>query len=427
MTSTTRRNILRGAGVALALPVFESVPETAFSSPPSDRFDPDDKPRRMVCICNSLSLHAPNFVPEGTGFDWKPSRYLAELDEFRNDMTVFSGVSHPEVDGGHVAEKSFLTAVPHPSSGSFKNAISLDQYAADFIGRSTRFPSLVMSAQPKSTISWTRAGVPIPGEKHFSRMFEKLFLDGKKEDVERRVVALQQGQSIMDTVMSQTHSLTKKLGKADREKFDEYLSSVRGVEQQMVRQQAWAHTPKPNVKAKPPKKIIPNEDVIAQNDAMMTLAFLAFQTDSARVATMLTMGLFLTPPIEGVETGYHTVSHHGKNEDKLAQLSLIELEQMRVLARFLRKLRDAKEGDERLLDRTMVFYGSNMGNASSHDNRNLPAMLFGGGFKHGQHLAFDKQDNEPLCNVYLPMLHRLGIQDERFGSSTRTIPGLELA
>lgn len=427
MTRNTRRDVLRGAGVALALPLFESLPRTAFANGPSDRFEPDAKPRRMICICNSLSLHAPFFVPEGAGHDWKPSRYLKELAEFREDMTVFSGVSHPEVDGGHVAEKSFLTAIPHPSSGSFKNTISLDQYAAEFIGRDTRFPSLVMSAQPKSTISWTRAGVPIPGEKRFSRLFDKMFLDGNKDQVERRIVALQQGKSIMDTVMSQTKSLTKKLGKADREKFDEYLSSVRGVEQQMVRQQAWAHTPKPKPSEKLPKRIIPNEDVIAQNEAMMTLAFLAFQTDSTRLAAVLTMGLFLTPPIAGVETGYHTVSHHGRNEDKLAQLALIEIEQMRVLARFLGKLRDAKEGDERLLDRTMVFYGSNMGNASSHDNRNLPAMLFGGGFKHGQHLAFDKRDNEPLCNVYLSMLHRLGIQDDRFGSSTRTIPGLELA
>lgn len=427
MTNHTRRNVLRGAGVALALPLFESLPRAAFANGPSNRFEPDAKPRRMVCICNSLSLHAPFFLPQGTGYDWKPSRYLKELEEFRDDMTVFSGVSHPEVDGGHVAEKSFLTAIPHPSSGSFKNSISLDQYAAEFIGRDTRFPSIVMSAQPNSTISWTRAGVPIPGEKKFAHLFEKLFLDGGKAQVERRVVALQQGQSIMDTVMSQAKSLTKKLGKADREKFDEYLSSVRGVERQMVRQQAWAHTPKPKVNAKKPRNIIPNEDVIAQNEAMMTLAFLAFQTDSTRLASILTMGLFLTPPIAGVETGYHTVSHHGRNGNKLAQLSLIETEQMRVLARFLRKLRDAKEGDERLLDRTMVFYGSNMGNASNHDNRNLPAMLFGGGFKHGQHLAFDTGDNEPLCNVYLSMLHRLGIKDDRFGSSTRTIHGLELA
>ena len=421
----TRRHVLRAAGVSIALPLFDAA--LARPAAASDAYESDGVPRRLVCVCNSLGLHGPNFVPEGTGRRWKPSRYLKELTEFRGDMTVLSGVSHPEVDGGHIAEKSFLTTAPHPSGGSFRNTVSLDQYAAEFIGRQTRYPSIVMSAQPGSSLSWTRAGVPIPGEKRPLNLFQKLFMEGSKDEVARQVVRLKQGRSIMDTVLGQTKSLGRTLGPADRRKFDEYLTSVREVERQMASQQDWAKTPKPKVKAKPPSANIPQADIIRQNSAMLDLARLAIQTDQSRVFTILTQGLFVVPPIEGVEEGYHTVSHHGMNKQKLEQLALIETEQVRVLRDFCRKLKETTEQGQTLLDRTVVFYGSNLGNASSHDNRNLPALLLGGGFRHGQHLAFDRSDNEPLANLYVSMVQRLGINADRFGTGTRTLPGLEPA
>lgn len=420
----TRRNLLRASGVTLALPMFDSLrSHTAMAA--GENFNSDGVRRRMVCICNNLGLHLPNFIPDGDGYDWKASRYLKEIESFRDQMTVFSGVSHPEVDGGHPAQKSFLTCAPHPGGNSFKNSISLDQYAVDFIGRQTRFPSLALCANGNDTLSWTRAGVPIPGATRPSEVFAKLFLTGSDSQVDAQVRRLQHGQSIMDTVMDQARWMQRQLGGEDRTKFDEYVTSVREVEQQMIRQQEWERKPKPPIKAKPPKDIRDQADVIGRAKLMFDLTALAIQTDSTRLITIMMEGFFIVPPIEGVDEGYHTVSHHGQNPRKLEQLAIIETEHMKAFGGLLKKLDAGKEEGDTLLDRTMVMYGSNMGNASSHDNRNLPVILAGGGFKHGQHLAFDQANNYPLPNLYVSMLQRLGIQTDQFASSTGTMQGLE--
>lgn len=422
----SRRELLRASGVALALPMLESL-QPRVAGAQSQKQSDDTVPRRMVCICNNLGLHLPHFIPEGNGFGWKPSRYLKELGPFRDQMTVFSGVSHPEVDGGHPAQKSFLTCAPHPGGNSFKNTISLDQYAVDYIGRRTRFPSLALCANGNDTLSWTRAGVPIPGATRPSQVFAKLFLTGSASEVDSQVRKLRHGQSIMDAVLQQAHALEKRLNGEDRKKFDEYVTSVREVEQQMIRQQEWERKPKPKIKAQPPKDIRDQGDVIGRADLMFDLTSLALQTDSTRLITIMMEGFFIVPPIDGVEEGYHTVSHHGQNRGKIEQLAIIETEHMKSFGRLLEKLKKTKEQGETLLDRTMVLYGSNMGNASSHDNRNLPVMLAGGRFRHGQHLAFDQQDNYPLPNLYVSMLQQLGIETDRFASGTTTMRGFELS
>ena len=381
----------------------------------------------MICICNNLGLHRPFFEPQTTGRNYKPSRYLKLIDKFRDNYTVFSGVSLPSVDGGHIAEKSFLTGAPHPGSGSFKNSISLDQYAADYIGRETRFPFLVLSGRGGSnSISWTRSGVPIPGEARPSHVFKKLFLAGSEQEVETQIQKLREGQSIMDAVLSQSKSLQRKLNPTDRDKFEEYTTSLREVEQQMIRQQEWERTPKPKVNRKPPKDINDRADVIGKAQLLFDLTHLAVQTDSTRIITILMQGDFLVPPIDGVTEGYHTVSHHGQNKDKIAQLAIIEEAHVRQLGGLLEKLSKTREEGDSLLDRTMVLYGSNLGNASSHDNRNMPTILAGGGFRHGGHLGFNTVDNYPLSNLYVSMLQRLGIETDQFASSTGTMRGLEL-
>lgn len=424
----SRRRFLQASGVTLALPLFQSTgsaESVAHQHLPG--FQSDGVPRRMICICNNLGLHRPFYEPETTGRDYKPSRYLKLIDQFRDDYTVFSGVSLPSVDGGHIAEKSFLTGAPHPGSGSFRNSISIDQLAADYIGRETRYPFLTFSGRGGSnSISWTRSGVPIPGESRPSRVFKKLFLAGDAEAVETQIQKLREGQSIMDTVLDQASSLNRKLNPTDRAKFDEYLTSLREVEQQMVRQQEWERTPKPKVDSKPPKDIDDNADVIGKAQLLFDLAHLAFETDSTRIITILMQGDFLVPPIEGVSEGYHTVSHHGQNKDKIAQLAIIEEEHIKQLGSLLKKLKQTQEDGQPLLDRTMVLYGSNLGNASSHDNRNMPILLAGGGFRHGQHLGFDHQNNYPISNLYVSMLQRLGVETERFSTSTGTMRGLEI-
>lgn len=428
--SLSRRRFLRGSGVTLALPLFTSLaPGRAFSSSAgtAPNFRPDGIPRRMICICNNLGLHRPFYEPTQSGRDYEASRYLKLIDRFRDDYTVFSGVSLPSVDGGHIAEKSFLTGAPHPGSGSFKNSISLDQFAADYIGNETRYPFLALTGKGNNTLSWTRSGVPIPAESRPSKVFAKLFLAGSNEEVEAQITKLRQGQSIMDTVLAGTKSIERKLNYADKQKFDEYLTSLREVEQQMVRQQEWERTPKPQVEAKPPKDIQGNADVTGKARILFDLAHLAIETDSTRLITILMQGDFIVPPIDGVTEGYHTVSHHGQNERKVEQLALIEEEHVREFGKLLTKLKNTKEDGAPLLDRTMVLYGSNLGNASSHDNRNMPMILAGGGFKHGRHIGFDQTGNYPVSNLYVSMLQRLGIEADRFSSGTSTMTGLEMA
>ena len=176
-----------------------------------------------------------------------------------------------------------------------------------------------------------------------------------------------------------------------------------------------------------PKDITDNADVIGKAQLLFDLSNLAVQTDSTRIITILMQGDFIVPPIAGVQEGYHTVSHHGQNRRKIEQLAKIEEAHIKQLGRLLDQLKSTREEGDTLLDRTMVLYGSNLGNASSHDNRNMPMILAGGGFKHGAHLGFDQVDNYPVSNLYVSMLQRLGIETERFASSTGTMRDLEMA
>ena len=418
-TSCHRRQFLRGAGVALALPLL-------------DRFAPRLRageqsaapPRRMVCICTPLGLHAPNFFPEKTGPEYEPSPYLEILNDFRDDFTVISGLSHPEVGSSHDSLFSFLTAAPHPEiRAGFRNSISLDQLAAEQIGGQTRFPSLSLSAEGFG-LSWTRSGALVPPDIYPSSLFARLFLDGRPDEVEGQARRLRDGRSIHDMVRDQAKKMQPALGSRDREKLDEYFTSVRELEQRLATAEEWSKKPKPKVEAKQPQNNMNPADLVGKNRLMFDLIHLALQTDSTRLITMLLLGTSLVPPIAGVSLGHHDLSHHGQDEAKIGQLKTVELEKLKTVRELLEKLKKTEEQGESLLDRTMIFFSSNLGNASNHSSRNLPVLLAGGGFRHGRHLAFDPQSPPPLCNLYVSMLQRLGIEAEKFGSSTGTLTGL---
>jgi hypothetical protein len=258
-------------------------------------------------------------------------------------------------------------------------------------------------------------------------VFAQLFIDGGPDEVEAQMRRLRHGQSILDHVRDETKNMEPGLGAGDREKLDEYFTSVRELEQRLTIAKEWANKPKPKVDAKPPQNP-PDVDIVARTRTWFDLTRLAFQTDSTRLVTILLNGSSHgAPPIPGVSQGHHDLSHHGQDPTKLAQLRLVELEMMKGLAEFLGKLRETKEGGASLLDRTSVFLSSNLGNASSHATKNLPVILAGGGFKHGQHLAFDPNSPPPLCNLFVSMLQRLGLPIDSFGSSTGTLTGLEMA
>jgi hypothetical protein len=415
-----RRRFLRGAGVSLAVPLLDAFLPRSFGATavPSGT--------NLVCICTALGLHAPFLFPKETGADYALTPYLEILKDVRRDFTLFSGLSHPDQIGanGHTSEMSWLTAARFPGLGGFKNTVSLDQLAAGKMGFQTRFPSLVLGTGTPS-LSFTRGGVMIPAESRPSRVFARLFLDGTPDEMRRQVQKLREGQSIMDTVEDEAQCLTRRLGAADRDKLDEYFSSVRELEQRLATSEAWAQKPKPKVDEQPPRDITDGSDLIGRMKLLFDLIPLALQTGSTRLITILLQGANSIPPVKGVTIDHHNLSHHGRDPAKIAQLRLIEEAQMRVVRDLLGKLKAKQEGGSPLLDKTMVMFGSNLGNANSHDTRNLPILLAGGGFKHGRHVAFDANKNTRLCNLFVTMLERLGVETDAFGSSTGTLTGFD--
>lgn len=414
-----RRRFLRAAGVTLALPLLDAFePRLRAGETHAAR------PMRMVCICTPLSVHPEYFFPKETGKDYQLTPYLEVLNEFRNDFSVISGLSHPDVGSSHDSIYSFLTGAPHPEiRAGFRNSISVDQFASEHIGERTRFPSLSLSAEGFG-LSWTRSGALVPPDLYPANLFSKLFLEGKPEEVEAQHRRLRDGRSILDTVQDRAKTMQEAVGTRDREKLDEYFTSVRELERRMASAEEWAKKPKPIVDAKPPQNNMNPADLIGKTRLMFDLIHLAIQTDSTRLITMLMLGTSLVPPIPGVSLGHHDLSHHGQDPAKIAQLKTVELEKIKAVAELLEKLKATTEQGESLLDRTMVYFSSNLGNASNHSTKNLPVLLAGGGFRHGQHLAFDPNNPPPLCNLYVSMLQRLGIETDQFSSGSGTLTGL---
>jgi hypothetical protein len=410
----TRRHFLRAAGVSLSLPWLEALAQPAASPP-----------RRLVCVCTPLGLHGPNLFPEQTGADYQLTPYLDVLRDFRSDFTVISGLAHPDVGPSHDSIYSFLTAAPHPElRAGFRNSVSLDQFAAERIGGETRFASLALSCEGFS-LSWTRSGAIVPSDSWPSSVFARLFFAGRPDEVEAQARRLRDGRSILDAVGEQARALAPQLGSADRDKLDEYFSSVRELEKNLARSQEWSRRPRPTVNVPPPQDNRNPADVVGKAQLMFDLIHLALQTDSTRLVTLLLLGTSLVPPIQGVSLGHHDLSHHGQDTNKLTQLRTVELEKLRTFRAFLTKLKDTREQGATLLDRTAVYFGSNLGNASSHSTRNLPIILAGGGFRHGRHLACNPTNPPPLSNLYVSLLRQLGINADRFGSSTGALSGLD--
>ncbi len=415
-----RRTFLRGTGVALALPLLDAMmrPATAAASKVK---------RRMVCINTPLGLHPEFFFPAKAGRDYELSPYLEIFKEFRDDFTVISGLSHPDIGPSHDSNYSFLTAAPHPERrAGFRNSISVDQLAAEHIHGATRFASLPLSCEGFG-LSWTRSGAAVPTESWPSGVFAQLFLEGRPDEVQAQTRRLEDGQSVLDAVREQAKRLQPKLGSGDREKLDEYFTSVRELEQRLAQAEAWSKRPKPKVDVKPPQNIQNSADLIGKTRLWFDLIHLALQTDSSRLVTLQLLGTSSVPPIQGVNQGHHDLSHHGKDPTKISQLRILEIEKLKVLHGFLTQLKQTQEEGDSLLDRTMVFFSSNLADASKHSVKNMPVLLAGGGFKHGQHLAFDENKNPPLSNLFVSMLQRMDIEADKFGSSTGTLTGLELS
>jgi hypothetical protein len=421
-SSLSRRHFLRGVGgTALGLPLLEAM------SPAFSKASTVPSPKRFVSMCGTLGFHAPHLFPETPGAGYEMTPYLSKLADHKSDFTVFSGLSHPEQQGnnGHASEMTFLTSARRPGLAGFKNTISLDQRIAHEVGSLTRYPYLALSTGSTS-LSWTSNGVEIPGQSSPAKLFKALFVDGTEKEITAEKKQFIRGRSILDTVLGDAKRLDKTLGEKDREKLDEYLTSVRELEIRLEESEAWAERPKPQVDAEPPTDIQDKQDAIGKQRLMNEMIVLALQNDSTRTVTFRLGGLNAVPTIPGVKTDWHNLSHHGKDPKKLDELKIIENAQFEVFSEFLGKLKSIEENGKSLLDRTAVLYGSNLGNASSHSWRNLPIIVAGGGYKHGSYVAHDADNNTPLANLFVSMAQRMGVQTETFGSSTAAgVRGLE--
>ncbi|HEV7404120.1 MAG TPA: DUF1552 domain-containing protein [Chthoniobacteraceae bacterium] len=417
----SRRSFLRGAGVCLALPLLEAM-RPAFS-----RAAAVEAPRRLVTIQTNQGIMPHLFFPEKAGRDYELSPYLKLLEPLRSEFTVFSGLSHPGVDGGHANEVSFLTGAPHPAGAAFRNSISLDQLAAERIGTETQFASLIVSgAASERSMSYNRSGVLIPPESDLARLYRTLFVQGTPKQIEARLEDLRAGRSLLDTVRERAKRLENSVNPADRSRLDQYFTSIRELEGQLLTAESWEQKPKPKVAMAEPKEIKDSAMLITRLRTMYDIIKLALENDSTRVVSIFIQPLGVISEIGGVAHETHSLTHHGNRPEMMEELRKIEEAQLTVFRDFLTGLHGVANDGHTLLDRTSVLYGTCMGNANGHSNKNWPMLLAGGGFKHGQHLAFDAERNEPIAKLYVSLLQRLGIESDEFSSGKGTIGGLAM-
>jgi hypothetical protein len=444
----TRRSFLRGAGVALGLPLLEAmIPE---------RLQAAEKeiPRRLACFYVPNGVCNAEWIPETAGRDYQLSPSLRRLEEFKEDFTVISGICHPNIEvGQHACGDTFLTARHLGSTPGYdyKNSISVDQVAAMQLGKSTRFPSLVLSrqggtgeARHSATMSFSREGGPLAAENNPRLVFERLFEDNSPNARSATQKRLAEERSILDMVQDNSRALQRRLGRTDRQKLDEYLTSVREVEGQIRRSEAWLDVPKPKVDSgKLDLKVNPRaaDELKQYLSTMFDLIFLAFQTDTTRVCTFQLDQEVANHPFTkflGFTDTYHGLSHHGGDPEMLKKLAQVDRFYLDQLAAFLRRLKAAREGTGTLLDRTLILYGSGMNNGKrgDHFGTNLPMLFAGGrelGLKQGRHLAYKQPEHDtykthasapPLSNLFCTMLDHLKVPVKAFADSTGRITEL---
>lgn len=405
-----RRQVLKAAGVSLTLPALE-----CFAAPePAD----EAKARNIVCVGTYLGFHQASFFPKQTGRDFELSTLLEPVAEHRSDFTVFSGLDH-RAPNGHGAWNNFLC-------GQAPNAYSLDQMVADQVGQQSRYPSIQLSAGKASrTMSHTKQGVALPMIQRPSVLYSKLFASA--EDRARSEYVLRSGHSALDVVLEDAKRLQNSVSTRDKAKLGEYFESLREIEKRMTRQIAAVDDPIPETSYRLPDydPVAPTLQLEAET-LMYDLMALALETESTRVMTMFIGGLGQVFTINGetLQAGYHALSHHGNDPDAIADLVKVETEHMRCFNRFLTQLKSKTDAHgQPLLDSTIVLLGTGMGDASRHANSNLPTLVAGGGFDHGQHIAIDrKAKNAPLLgDLYITLLQQLGLEADQFSNANRNL------
>jgi len=422
----TRRALLRGiGGAAMALPYLDIMADAA---------ETDPVPIRMACIGLNFGLVPQLFFPKETGAIYQLTDRLKPLKKLRDQFTVFSGLDHGvNAQGGHGGVHAYLSGVLSKNSSGMPEAnISVDQKAATSVGARTRYPSLQFASgnDPNNMISWSASGVSIPTVTKVETIYNMLFqkVDPRLRDSTQAKLAARS--SILDLVKTDADYLRLKVGVRDRQKLDRYFDSVREVEKRLTQSSQWLDKPKPIVDYRLPAGANSFE-FVDRIPLYYDLMALALQTDSTRVITLGLADIGANYGGFNISRGYHQLTHHGKVSEYITELSVIEQFHMEQLGRFLTRLESVQEPNGKtLLENSMVLFGSGMGNASSHSNKNLPLILAGGGFRHGEHKSYFRDDAKrqasPAGNLFVSMLQRFGLEVDQFGLARSTLTGLEV-
>ena len=437
-----RRNVLRGLGTVLALPWLDSLQtgklQAATKTPP----------KRMGFVYVPNGAIMPTWTPEGEGRDYKLSKTLQPLQSMKEHFQVITGLAHQKAnangDGGgdHArANATFLTAsqARKTAGADIKLGISVDQVAAQEIGYQTRLPSLELGCErPRAAgrcdsgyscayqynLSWKSESVPMPPEHNPKLAFERIFGTSDADASKRQAISSEYNKSLLDFVLADTKSLSTKLGYTDRQKLDQYLSSVREIEQRIERSKKFAQDfPEFEKPAGIPG------DFREHLRLMFDMMVLAFQTDSTRISTFLQAndGSNRSFKQVGVNQGHHSLSHHQNNQEKISLIEKIDLFYIQNFAEFLGKMNSIQEGEGTLLDNCAIVYGSGISDANRHRHNNLPVILAGGknqGYKPGRHLVLPVEENIPMANLYLTMLERIGVKEDKLGDSNGYLPAV---
>lgn len=421
-----RRTFLRGVGGAMmALPHLNIMGAAANSA---------QVPMRMVCVGTNFGFVPKLFFPTGTGANYSLPELLKPLAHHRDQFSIFSQLDHgSEAVGGHGGVHAYLSGILGKNSKGYKESnITVDQKADEYVGTDTRYSSMQFTSGSSAgnLLSWTNSGVPIPPVQDLRVIYSLLFqkTDPNELNLLKRVHA--EEKSILDLVRLDADRLMSRVGKNDQEKLDQYFTSVRELEKRLTQSEAWLDKPKPKVSYEIPNGA-DDMDFVKRVPLYYDLIALALQADSTRVITFELSDIGSNSGGFPITKGYHQLTHHGKVESYIEELSIIEKFHTRQFARFLDKLSAVQEPNGKtLLDNTMALLGSGMGNASSHSNKDLPLLLAGGGFKHGQHLRYEKDKSRgtytPACNLFVSMLQRFGAEVDQFNLSSGTLTGLDV-
>jgi hypothetical protein len=434
-----RRTFLRGLGTAVVLPVFNSLlPQKAFGAGAA----PQGFPKRVAWIYVPNGANMADWTPAATGANYELTSILEPLAAHRRDLSILSGLaldpanSHGNGGGDHArSSAAFLTGVnPRKTAGAdIKAGVSVDQIAANKIGDQTRLASLELSCDAgqragscdsgyscayQFNVSWRSETQPMNPEVDPRAAFERLFGNGDPaaslEAAARRALYRK---SVLDYVLDDAHSLSRRLGEADKRKLDEYLTAVRDIERRIQRAEKFG-SPKPPAGAAAPEMFETFDEHVK---LMYDVLALAFQTDSTRVSTFIVAhdGSNRPYPSIGIRDGHHDLSHHRNDEAKKKQIAQINRFHTGQFSYFLDKLKSIREGDGTLLDNCTILYGSAISDGNRHLHENLPIILAGGGggaVKTGSHVRVD--ENTPLTNLYRSMLDNVGVPTEKIGDST---------